>query len=90
MEIQLTPDQEAFVRSAIASGLYQNETEVVRDAMSHWEERQRRRLEILAAVNEAEGSFGRGEGRRVTTEAESLRLADEIKQRGLARVAAKR
>jgi Arc/MetJ-type ribon-helix-helix transcriptional regulator len=53
MEVQLTPDQKAFVRQAIASGRLQREEDAVTEALSIWEERERRRLEILAAVDEA-------------------------------------
>jgi len=53
-----------------------------------WEERERRRLEILIAVDKAETSLARGEGRRVTTPEETKQLADEVKRRGIARLAA--
>ncbi len=87
MEVQLTPDQEAFVRQAIAAGRLRREEDAVREAMSLWEERERRRLEILAAVDEAEASLARGEGRSISKE--SMReLAEEVKRRGRARLAA--
>ena len=87
MEVQLTPDQEAFVRQAIAAGRLRREEDAVREAMSLWEERERRRLEILAAVEEAEASLARGEGRSISKE--SMReLAEEVKRRGRARLAA--
>jgi hypothetical protein len=51
-----------------------------------WEERERTRAEIVAAVDAAEVSLARGEGRTITQE--SMRqLADEVKQRGRARLA---
>jgi len=59
----------------------------VQEALSLWEERERRRLEILAAVDEAEASLARGEGHVITQE--SMReLAEEVKRRGRARLAA--
>lgn len=86
MEVQLTPDQEAFVRQAIESGRIRREEDAVKEALSLWEERERRRLEILAAVDEAEASLARGEGRPITQE--SMReLAESVKQRGRARLA---
>jgi putative addiction module CopG family antidote len=89
MEVNLTPDQKAFVRQAIESGRLHREEDAVREAMSLWEERERRRLEILAAVDEAEASLARGEGRVITQE--SMReLAKEVHQRGLARLAAEK
>ena len=86
MEVHLTPDQQAFVRQAIESGRVQSEQDAIHEALSLWEERERRRAEILAAVDSAEASVTRGDGRLITDE--SLRqLADEVKQRGRARLA---
>jgi putative addiction module CopG family antidote len=56
MEVRLTPDQEAFVRQAIESGRLHRPEEAVAEALSLWEERERTRAEILAAVD-AEGAF---------------------------------
>jgi len=87
MEVHLTPDQKASVRQAIESGRLHREEDAVREAMSLWEERERRRLEILAAVDDAESSLARGEGHAITQE--SMReLAEEVKRRGRARLAA--
>ena len=87
MEVQLTPDQKAFVRQAIETGRLQHEEDAVKEALSLWEERERTRAEILAAVDEAEASLAGGEGRTITQE--SMReLADQVKQR--ARLAAER
>ncbi len=87
MEVILTPEQQAFVRQAIAKGRLQREEDAVREALALWEERERRREEILADVDVAEASIARGEGRPITPE--SMReLAEEVKQRGRARLAA--
>jgi putative addiction module CopG family antidote len=88
MEVQLTPDQKSFVRQAIESGRLGREEDAVKEALSLWEERERRRWEILASVDRAEVSLARGEGRRVTTPEEVKQLADDIRRRGLARLAA--
>ena len=89
MEVYLTPDQLAFVRQAIESGRLQREEDVVKEALSLWEERERTRSEILAAVDEAEASFADGHGRPITQE--SMReLAEDVKRRGRARLAAER
>jgi Arc/MetJ-type ribon-helix-helix transcriptional regulator len=90
MEVHLTPDQEAFICLAIETGRLQCKADAVREAMSLWEERERRRLEILAAVDRAEASIERGEGRRITTHEEVTELAADIERRGLARLAAER
>ena len=89
MDVHLTPDQKAFVRQAIQSGRLQREEDAVKEALSLWEERERIRAEVLAAVDEAEASLGRGEGRPIT--GESMReLAEDVKQRGRARLSAER
>jgi putative addiction module CopG family antidote len=49
MEISLTPDQEAFIRQAVASGPYPSTENAVRDALARWEEDERARLELLAS-----------------------------------------
>jgi Arc/MetJ-type ribon-helix-helix transcriptional regulator len=87
MEIRPTPDQQAFIRDAIASGRLENAEDAGKEAMALWEERERRRAEILAAVGKAKASIAQGKGRVITQE--SMReLANEVHQRGLARLAA--
>jgi len=88
MEVQLTPDQKAFVRQAIESGRLRREEDAVKEALSMWEERERRRLEMLVAVDRSEVSLARGEGRRVTTAQEATELAEDVKRRGLTRLKA--
>ena len=85
MDVQLTPDQQAFIRRAIEGGRLHSAEAAVEEAMSLWEERERTRAEILAAVDQAEASLARGEGRIITEE--SMRaLAGEVKQRGRVRM----
>jgi Arc/MetJ-type ribon-helix-helix transcriptional regulator len=87
MEVQLTPDQQAFLRQALESGRLRHEEDALKEALSLWEERERTRAEILAAVDEAEVSLTRGEGLIVT--GESMReLGEEVKRRGRARLTA--
>jgi putative addiction module CopG family antidote len=89
MEVQLTDDQKAFVQQAINTGRYTREEDAVKEALSLWEERERTRAEILAQIDLAEASLARGEGRIITEE--SMRdLAEDVKQRGRARLAAER
>jgi Arc/MetJ-type ribon-helix-helix transcriptional regulator len=87
MDVQLTADQQAFARQAIAMGRVNREEEVVQEALALWESRERTRSEILAAVEAAEASLARGEG-RIVTQQSMLDLAGEVKQRGRARLAA--
>jgi len=79
MEVQLTPDQEAFIRKAVASGRYPSVEDAVRDAMARWEEGERARVELLAALDEAEADLEVG---RYTdyTDATLPRLASELKR----------
>ena len=77
-----------YVMYHFPTGSTTSEEDALEDALLLWEERERRRVEILAAVDLAEASFARGEGRRVSTREEAARLADEIKQRGMARLIA--
>ncbi len=88
MEVQFTADQKAFVRQAIETGRLNREEDAVQEALSMWEERERRRLEILASVSNAQASLARGEGRLVTSHEQAMQLASEVKQRGMARLAA--
>ena len=76
------------MREAITSGRLSNEEEAVTQALLLWEERERQRVEILVAVEFAQQSLARGEGRRITTESELRQLADDVKRRGVARLAA--
>src|SRR5437868_14533305 len=87
MEVQLTADQKAFIRHAIQSGRFHREEQAVEEALSLWEERERRRMELVATLDDARQSLERGEG-RVITEESMRELAEDAKQRGGARLAA--
>ena len=89
MEIQLTPDQQAFIRQGVATGRFQSEADAVAEALALWEERERRRAEILAAVDAAEVSLDCGEGIDVTEES-MHELAEDVKHRGRERLEAER
>jgi hypothetical protein len=52
-----------------------------------WGERERKRAEFLATLDDAKASIARGEG-RVITEQSMRDLATEVKRRGRARLAA--
>ena len=89
MEVELTDDQQTFVRQAIERGRYTGEEDAIADALALWEERERRRVEILVAVDFAEASYARGEGDVVTNDAEAVELFENIKTEGMRRFAAK-
>ena len=87
MELHLSSDQQAFIREGIESGRLRNPEDAFEEAMSLWEERERRRMEILAAVDASEASLARGEGRRITSREQVSQLAEDIKLRGTSRLA---
>ena len=87
MEVQLTDDQKAFVRQAIASGRYSREEDALDEALCLWEARERARAGILLAVEAAEASLAPGAG-RIITEESMHEVAREVKQRGRVRLAA--
>jgi Arc/MetJ-type ribon-helix-helix transcriptional regulator len=85
MDVQLTSDQRAFVRRAIECGRLSSEEDAVAEALSLWEERERQRVEFLTTIEEAKSSLAADGGLVIT--AESMRnLAEEVKQRGRARL----
>ena len=86
MQIELTPEQQDFVRQAVESGRFERPEDAVQAAMTLWIERERRRTEILAAVDIARASIERGDGIEITRE--SMRaLAEDVKRRGRAQLA---
>jgi Arc/MetJ-type ribon-helix-helix transcriptional regulator len=88
MEVQLTADQQAFVQLAIENGRIHRAEDAVQQALCLWEERERTRAEILASLDAAEASLVRGEGRIIITHESMRELAEEVKKRGRARLAA--
>jgi len=90
MEVAFTPDQKAFIRKGIEVGRFHSEEDAVQEALLLWEERERRRLGILAAVDKSDASLASGRGRTVTTREEAQQLAADVKDRGLARLAAEK
>jgi Arc/MetJ-type ribon-helix-helix transcriptional regulator len=85
MDVQLTADQKALIDQAIASGRIQAEEDAVRQALSLWEERERRRCELLAMLDEADASLERGEGIAVNSDQELTEFIDDVKRRGMER-----
>lgn len=89
MKVHISPDQKAFIREAIESRRFRKEEDALQEALAPWEERERVRSQILAAVDKAEDSIAHGEG-RIITRASMRALAKEVQQRGRARVLRKR
>jgi Arc/MetJ-type ribon-helix-helix transcriptional regulator len=74
MEVRLTSDQEALVRQAIESGRLHRAEDAVEEALLLWEERERKRAEFLATLDDAKVSLARGEGRNITQQAHDSAL----------------
>jgi Arc/MetJ-type ribon-helix-helix transcriptional regulator len=87
MDVQLTPDQQAFARRAIENGRLHSEQEAVEEALALWEERERERAEFFLTIEDARASLSRSEG-RVITDDSVRQLALEVKERGRARLLA--
>jgi Arc/MetJ-type ribon-helix-helix transcriptional regulator len=87
MQVDLTPEQQDFVRRAVDSGRFERAEDAVQAAIALWVERERRRTEILDAVDIAKASIDREEGIEISEQ--SMRaLAEDIKRRGRAQLAA--
>jgi Arc/MetJ-type ribon-helix-helix transcriptional regulator len=87
MEVQLTSDQLAFARRAVEAGRLSSEESAVQEALALWEERERRRLELQATIDDSREALARGEG-RVITQQSVRELSAEVKERGRARLLA--
>ncbi len=85
--LSLPPSLLAEVEAA-ADEEHRPVADVLRDLVERGLE-ERRRAEILARVDEAEASLARGEG-IVITQASMRQLAEDVKQRGRARLAAEK
>ncbi len=87
MQVDLTPEQQDFVRRAVESGRFERAEDAVRAAIALWVERERRRTEILTAVDTAKAALDRGEGTEIT-QASMRSLAEDVKRRGRTQLAA--
>jgi Arc/MetJ-type ribon-helix-helix transcriptional regulator len=87
MQIDLTLEQQDFVRRAVESGRFERAEDAVQAAVALWVERERRRAEILTAVDVAKAALDRGEGIEIT-QASMRSLAEDVKRRGRTQLAA--
>jgi Arc/MetJ-type ribon-helix-helix transcriptional regulator len=78
MEVQFTPEQEAFVRQAIQSGRLKRAEDAIQQALFLWEKQERNRVEILSALDEAEVNLEAGGFDDYTDETLPL-LAQQLK-----------
>lgn len=90
MHVHLTPDQTAFARRAIETGRLHSEEDAVQEALALGGARaETRRISFDArlTLDDARAFLSCGEG-RVITEKSMQVLAEEVKQRGRARLLA--
>jgi Arc/MetJ-type ribon-helix-helix transcriptional regulator len=87
VQVELTAEQQDFVRRAVASGRVRDAEGALQEALALWVERERRRAEILAAIDEAEASLAWDEG-LIITKSSMRELAEDVKRRGRARLLA--
>ena len=87
MQVDLTPEQQDFVRQAVESGRFERAEDAVQAAIALWVERERRRAEILTVVDIAKAALDRGEGIEIT-QASMRSLAEDVKRRGRTLLAA--
>jgi Arc/MetJ-type ribon-helix-helix transcriptional regulator len=53
MQIELTPDQQALIAAAVASGRFDCEEDAVLEALAHWEQRERWHARVLTDAADA-------------------------------------
>lgn len=83
MKVDLTPQHEAMIREKVASGRYNNSSEVIAEALQLLEQQDKLRR-LRASITKAQEQIARGEGIPVTPEylaALSLEV-DERDRRG--------
>jgi len=86
MQVDLAAAPQDFVREAVASSRFERPEYAVQAAMDLWVERERRRSEILAAVDIAKASIDRGEGTGITPDSMHA-PSEDVKRRGRAQLA---
>jgi len=87
MEIELTPEQDAFVQHLVETGRYQNPAAAIHNAMDLWVVRERARLELIAEIEEGEESAEREGWIDLDSEEAINALFEEIKDNGKAKLA---
>jgi antitoxin ParD1/3/4 len=77
MNISLTPELEKIIRDEVKLGLYNNASEVVREALRWWHETKcrERSARVTAAINEGIAAADRGEKTELTRELRDRILA---------------
>jgi putative addiction module CopG family antidote len=88
MEIELTPEQDAFIQHLVETGRYQSPAAAIHRAMELWVERERTRLELIEAIEEGERSLEAGEFVDLDSDEAIAEMIEGVKRRGRASLAA--
>jgi Arc/MetJ-type ribon-helix-helix transcriptional regulator len=88
LEVDLTPDQTAFIQQAIDAGRLHRPEEAVREALSLWEEPASVAAPKFLPPSRSPKPHSLPAKAEFITEDSMRQLADEVKQRGRARLAA--
>ena len=62
MHVNLSPEMEGFIKTKVATGLYGNATEVIRDAIRRMQAEESRLAAWQAAIKIGDDQLDRGEG----------------------------
>lgn len=83
LTVSLTPHQAAMMQSAVENGGYASNSEIVRDALRLWEQREEVRQMELARLKKAyDEGMASGEGREIKADAFLAELKAEARTRG--------
>lgn len=83
LTISLTPQQIERLQGAVESGAYASSSEVVRDALRLWEQREERRALEIARLKQAyDEGMRSGAGRAITAAEMLAELKAEARARG--------
>jgi antitoxin ParD1/3/4 len=83
LTVSLTPQQAAMMQTAVENGGYASQSEIVRDALRLWEQREEARQMDLARLKKAyDEGMASGDGREVKADALLTELKAEARLRG--------
>lgn len=83
LTVSLTPHQAAMMQAAVEKGGYASNSEIVRDALRLWEQREEvRQMEFARLKKAYEEGMASGEGRGVKADALLAELKAEARSRG--------
>ncbi|WP_198935148.1 type II toxin-antitoxin system ParD family antitoxin [Pararhizobium arenae] len=83
LTVSLTPHQAEMMQSAVENGGYASNSEIVRDALRLWEQREEvRQLEMARLKKAYDEGMASGEGRHISADQLLAELKAEARSRG--------